>query len=251
MKNFVRSTCFASSLARVSAGNKESISLRSSNSDRVSLQRPTVMSAKSNPLLLLPSTRLRALCCQMVAEENGVPYQMDGSADEAAVDLPSGDRLVGSAAVAFFLCADERGLLRPSAAKDPADVAAARAQVLQWLFRCESELWPVLSGNVLSSLNLANSSSSSPDAACRLIEELDAYLASRTYLACDRLSVADFCSCVPVALVARHKREVASEVGAALSGARHLRRWLKLILAQAAVKKVLGDVDLLLAEESG
>ena len=141
--------------------------------------------------------------------------------------------------MAFYLSGSECGVLSQGFA--PADAAAARADVLDWLFRAEMALWPVAAGIVFAEAGVGGDGARGDPAALRKeLRALDARLTDRTFLACDRFSVADVCAAVPLALLLKHAREGV----AFLREFRSVRRWLDTVLRQPAVADVVKEAGL-------
>ena len=98
----------------------------------------------------------------------------------------SGEGIADSSAISVFLAGDK--LFR---GQDEVE----RAKVLQWMFYSESELWPVVSHVVYPALgiDLPSSAQGQKYAAAveRELQSLDSWLNFRTYLATERVTLAD------------------------------------------------------------
>ncbi len=181
-------------------------------------------------LLVTSPFHVRSLSCRAVAAVAGRGDLRVEEADPAAAPelrLPDGRALSSPAAAAFALARSDRGLLGGPAAPS-SDAASDRAEVLDWLFALETSLWPLVASSLFGE---------GPGDGAPLRSELsrlDARLRSATFLACDRLSVADVWGAMPVALLVKKD-------GMLLSGLPHLRRWLRTVLGQPKVEEVLRE----------
>lgn len=180
-------------------------------------------------LLVTSPFHVRSLSCRAVAAVAGRGDLRVEEADPAAAPelrLPDGRALSSPAAAAFALARSDRGLLGGPAPSS--DAASDRAEVLDWLFALETSLWPLVASSLFGE---------GPGDGAPLRSELsrlDARLRSATFLACDRLSVADVWGAMPVALLVKKD-------GMLLSGLPHLRRWLRTVLGQPKVEEVLRE----------
>jgi len=145
--------------------------------------------------------------------------------------LTSGRMEIHSAfAQAFYLANSHCGSLAQLAID--ADEAAVRAQVLDWLLRVETGLYPAVAGHVFSQLDLIKDDGPAGHYEDEL-KRLNQHLAGRTFLVEERLSVADVCAATCFILLERHEP--------LYDDLPHIRRWLATILAQRGVEEVLRE----------
>jgi len=204
---------------------------------------------------------VRALAPRLVAAIVGRPLDMlNGSAGPCQggpVLLPSGSgvRLTAPLAAAFDLSGSPCGLLAPAPPPESQfDESATRSQVLDWLLRTESGLYPAAAAHTFSVLGLLSSTGTDPTCTKRRLQEemsaLDAHLATRTFLVAERLSVADVCAASCLWLLQQHlphflanpqDQHDVDEPGPAWPAWIHARRWLATMAAQRGIQKVLDE----------
>lgn len=146
-----------------------------------------------------------------------------------------------SNAIAYYFASEE---LRGGA--DPSD----RAEVLGWMFRSESEVWPGVAQAVYDHLGLMNGPGMSPevrrtglDRLSRELTLLDRHLRSRTFCVGQGLTLADFSAFACLHLLFSHPPP---EVDLKAERWPHLHRWYDTVYHQPRVKTVLADFDLTL-----
>ncbi len=175
----------------------------------------------------------RSLACQIVADLSGVEI-LTRRDEEPRLVLADGRALSSPAAAAFKLSGSPSGLLANPAAGSSPDLD--RAEVLDCLFDIESGLWPLALNKVFGSLGLIEGHNVNEEEK-RLateLERLNVALGSKTYLACERFSVADVWAAVPLALLNRHVKEMSDPVRLP-----HLCRWMQTVLSRPEVSKRL------------
>ena len=197
-------------------------------------------------MLLLSGSphHLRALTLRAVASVSGRDHDLEvrpeeDSSSSPRLTLPDGRSLSSLPSAAFALSGSPLGLLSSGPAPG-CDPDLERAHVLEWLFRAETTLWPLSLGAAMAKLDDPSSSSSLSyydESALRSeLTALDVHLGANTFLCCERLSVSDLWSALPLALlVARHRPELAP----ARLRLVHLDRWLRTVLGHPKVEAVL------------
>ena len=145
----------------------------------------------------------------------------------------SGDGIEGSSAISTFLACDK--LFK---GQDELE----RAKVLQWMFYAESELWPLVCHLVYPALGIDLPTPGQGERYAAAVEKelrsLDAWLTFRTYLAAERVTLADvsvFCTLYLLLTLEEAKGAVQAPV--------RVLRWFRTIEQQKEVQSALKKFD--------
>jgi len=119
----------------------------------------------------------------------------------------------------------------------------SQAQVLQWCSFADQELLPAVLGWTLPSVSAMNYNKQHVEEAknelLRLLEDLDSFLLSRTFLVGERITLADISMCCNLLPAFQHVLE--PEIRKKLI---NVNRWFETLINQPEFKKVLGSVKL-------